>query len=418
MNILEIDIGEGFIPIGCLTGFSESEQTQTIPTTTRDNDGWRTVRGVYQTKSISFSAYMSEDIGILSYAELALIKRAGTVFDWRVEDDDGRGFFTEISIDQSAGEEVQYSATIRVSGRPSPDPQLPFVDAGTDITLAPGETTAELSGFVLNPDGSAITYQWTFVSGPVTPVITNSTTLTPEVTGMTVVGIYVFRLTATNDAGSASDTVSVGEVGVAPGISISLPSPRSLIAPGTFEFTITYIGADAITLDAADVTLNTTGTVSATRTVTGTGPTTRMVNVAVTSGIGSVSITIAPGTASNTNGSAPGAGPSVVGQVVTTPPPAPSGYNVYFVDDPIQNNNTLIAITAGNGEGDEYSAAIVSSGGGSPLVINGSFGATPTNIPLNVSSLPNGTLTMNFTVQQSTGSGTQSIPNVTTEKLV
>lgn len=419
MNILEIDIGEGFIPIGCLTGFNESEETQTIPTTTRDNDGWRSSRGTYQTKSINFSAYLNDDNAILSYPDLVDIKRDGIIFDWRVEDDDGRGFFTEMSIEQSVGTEVQYSGSIKVVGAPSADPQLPFVDAGENITLPVGVTTAELSGFVLNPDGSPITFLWTFVSGPTTPVITNETTLTPQVSGMTVVGEYVFRLTATNDAGSASDTVLVGEVDVAPGINISLPQPGGIIT-GTsdIEYTITYTGATSITLAVVDITINNpVGTVAVGSVVVqNTSSTTRTVVLQNVTGDGTVGISIASGTASNANGSAPAAGPSVAALVSPVPPPAPAGYTVTFVDDPIQNNNTQINVADGNGEAVTASYFMSSSGGGTLTDSGIPIGATPFNIPINVSALGNGLITMNFVLINS--GGTQNIQNIQTTKSV
>lgn len=418
MNILEIDIGAGYIPIGCLTNFNESEDVLTISTTTRDNNGWRTERGTYQSKSISFSAYLASDIAIIGYAGLTELKRAGTVFSWRVEDDEGQGFFTELSIDQSVGEEVQYSGNIRVTGRPSADPQLPFVDAGADITLDPGETTAELSGFVLNPDGSPITYLWTFVSGPTTPVITNETTLTPEVTGMTVVGEYVFRLTATNDAGSANDTVMVGEVGVAPGIVISLPDPGSVITGTTdIEFTITYMGATAITLAPGDITVNASGTVAVgSVAVQNTSSTTRTVVLQTITGDGNVGISIDAGTASNDNGSAPAAGPSVTALVLPVPPPAPSGYNVFFLDDPIQNDNTFIRVEDGNGEAVTANFFMSSSGGGTLTGSNVPITGTPQNIPIDVSGLDNGLITMNFTLVNA--GGTQTFTNIQTDKAV
>jgi len=416
MNILEIDIGEGFVPIGCLTEFSETEQTETIPTTTRDNSGWRTSRGTFQSKTITLSAYMATDLTVLSYPDIAGIKRSGIVFKWRVEDDDGEGFFSSLSLQQNSGEDLVYNATIRVTGRPSAPPQLPYVDAGVDITLTSGQTTVELDGFVLNPDGSPITYLWTFVSGPITPTITNETTLTPQVDGMTSSGTYVFRLTATNDAGSADDTVSVGEVGVAPGITISPPEPLSVITPNNVEFTITYSNADTVTLASGDITLNISGDVQATAVVSGTGPTTRTVLIDITSGTGSVGITIAPGTASNENGSASGAGPSLVAFVDPVPPPAPSGYNVSFLDEDIQSNDTFIRVDDGNGEAVTGNFFISSSGGGT---LNGNdiaITGTPQNIPINVSGLGNGVLTMNFTLVNA--GGQQQVSGITTTKSV
>ncbi|MBP7142738.1 MAG: hypothetical protein KBA71_12580 [Opitutaceae bacterium] len=81
---------------------------------------------------------------------------------------------------------------------------------------------------------------------------------------------------------------------------------------GPLSFTIAYSGADIITLSPGDVTLNTTGGVTATLQVSGTGLAERVVTLTNIQGAGTIGITIAAGTASDLAGNvAPGAGPSV-----------------------------------------------------------------------------------------------------------
>jgi hypothetical protein len=75
-------------------------------------------------------------------------------------------------------------------------------------------------------------------------------------------------------------------------------------------YTITYTGADTVTLADGDVTVNTTGTAGATATVTGSGTATRTVTLSGFSGRGTLGISLAAGTASDTAGNLAGsAGP-------------------------------------------------------------------------------------------------------------
>jgi hypothetical protein len=97
---------------------------------------------------------------------------------------------------------------------------------------------------------------------------------------------------------------------VPPGISISAPSVSSTTS-GPVTYTITYTEADNITLAADDVALNVTGTANGTVGVSGSGNTTRLVTISAISGVGTLGISIASGTASDAaNNMAEAAGPS------------------------------------------------------------------------------------------------------------
>jgi hypothetical protein len=66
-------------------------------------------------------------------------------------------------------------------------------------------------------------------------------------------------------------------------------------------YTVTYTGADTVTLSNADVTLNKTGTADGTVAISG-GDSTRKVTISDITGNGTLSISIAAGTASDTAG--------------------------------------------------------------------------------------------------------------------
>jgi glucose/arabinose dehydrogenase/PKD repeat protein len=73
----------------------------------------------------------------------------------------------------------------------------PVVDSGGDQNIL--NDTATLNGSASDPDGGAIvSYQWTQESGPSTAVLSGDTTATLTASDLTE-GVYIFRLTATDD---------------------------------------------------------------------------------------------------------------------------------------------------------------------------------------------------------------------------
>lgn len=105
----------------------------------------------------------------------------------------------------------------------------------------------------------------------------------------------------------------------APAATIGSPS-ASLATGGPVTFTVTYSGADSITLAPGNVTLNATGGVTATVGVSGSGNT-RTVTLSGITGTGTLGISLAANTASDLAGNfAPAAGPSTTFQVDNSPP--------------------------------------------------------------------------------------------------
>lgn len=79
-------------------------------------------------------------------------------------------------------------------------------NAGGNVTVCGSATT--LTGGVLGTVGAG-SPSWTFVSGPVTPVIASPGSLTTNVTGMTADGNYVFQLSHPCGTGTAQSQVTV-----------------------------------------------------------------------------------------------------------------------------------------------------------------------------------------------------------------
>jgi hypothetical protein len=93
----------------------------------------------------------------------------------------------------------------------------PTAAAGSDqsITLPTDEVTVNGSSSS-DPDGTISTYAWSYVSGPVVYTITNPGNASTTITGL-IAGVYVFRLTVTDDDGATgTDDVQI-TVNDAPG---------------------------------------------------------------------------------------------------------------------------------------------------------------------------------------------------------
>lgn len=105
-----------------------------------------------------------------------------------------------------------------------------------------------------------------------------------------------------------------------PTVTIGSPS-AAVTKSGPVTFTVTYGGADTVSLATIHITLNKTGTANGTVSVSGTGTTTRTVTVSSITGDGTLGISIAAGTASDNSGNnATAAGPSATFAVDNTAP--------------------------------------------------------------------------------------------------
>lgn len=94
----------------------------------------------------------------------------------------------------------------------NPAPSLdPLVSAGSPQTIVLPISSVNLLGSATASTGRSITSQaWTQISGPASSVISSPSTLTTVVSGLSVAGTYVFKLTATDNTGASSfGTVSI-----------------------------------------------------------------------------------------------------------------------------------------------------------------------------------------------------------------
>jgi hypothetical protein len=85
-----------------------------------------------------------------------------------------------------------------------------IVDAGKDQTIQLPVDSVNLKGTVTSGQSPTLVYSWTFISGPSTPVIANSSSTLASVNNL-VVGTYIFQFEAMNSAGTliGLDTTSV-----------------------------------------------------------------------------------------------------------------------------------------------------------------------------------------------------------------
>lgn len=100
------------------------------------------------------------------------------------------------------------SDTVNVTVNPAAN-LSPTANAGNDITLTLPNNTTTLSGSGTDPDGTISSYEWIKISGPVAGTLANANTANATASGL-VQGIYQYRLTVTDNAGSTgSDTIQV-----------------------------------------------------------------------------------------------------------------------------------------------------------------------------------------------------------------
>lgn len=177
--------------------------------------------------------------------------------------------------------------------------------ASADVTL---NTTGTTSGTVA-------------VSG--TGTVSRTVTLS-GITGSGTLGISIAAGTASNIAEDLAPEAGPSGIfsvdNIAPTISVSAPS-GSITRGDPISYTVTYDGNDAVALASGHVTLNKTGTANGTVSVSGTGLTTRTASISDITGDGTLGISIAAATASDSAGNtAPVAGPSATFTVDNTGP--------------------------------------------------------------------------------------------------
>jgi hypothetical protein len=191
------------------------------------------------------------------------------------------------------------------------DRTAPMVDAGVaQVVSAP--TT--LVGTASDGASGLASVRWSQISGPANLSIASRNSLSTGVSAPRD-GVYILALQATDAVGNrATDTTTLYCDLLPPLATISAPSAPAARAGASVTYTVTYTdsssGVAGITLADGDVQVITTGDAAATALVSGSGST-RTVTLTGFTGNGTVAISLAAGTATDTVGrSALAAGPS------------------------------------------------------------------------------------------------------------
>ena len=130
-------------------------------------------------------------------------------------------FQLTVTDDSAATNNAQ--VTITVNPEPTLPNQAPVANAGSNLTITAPVSSVQLDGSSsFDPDGTIVHYGWNEVSGPSDAGFSNSSAVSPIVTGL-VPGSYVFQLMVTDNDGSSSyDQMTVT---VNPGVSKPVSTP-------------------------------------------------------------------------------------------------------------------------------------------------------------------------------------------------
>lgn len=311
-----------------LTPTSVSSINRQTPSGTNTNAGSVTFRVTFAASAggLSTSNFATTTTGSVSGTSVTGVSGSGTIWDVTVNTGSGDG---TIRLDMINDNGVNPSLT-----------NVPFTSGQTYTIDKTAPTVSSITRAAANPtNASSVTFTVTFsesvsgvstgnfsvdATGPSGASISgiSGTGATRTVTVNTGTGDGTLSIDLLNNLSNISDnagnTMSSAFVSgeaytvdkTAPGVSIGAPSVGST-STGPVTYTITYTGADTVTLAGGNVTLNTTGTATGSVAVSGSGTATRTVTISSITGDGTIGISIAANTASDAAGNQAGAaGPS------------------------------------------------------------------------------------------------------------
>ena len=213
------------------------------------------------------------------------------------------------AVDGSGNNAIQAARSLTVI-----DTTVPVISV-----TSPGITTVEF-GTIWNEPGATVTDN----SGSATLFIGGDTVDPNAVAGTIFTITYNATDGSGNNATQATRNVTVVDT-IAPTIRIgrpSTPNPGS----GPVVYVVSYTGATSVTLSNGDVTLVKSGTADGTINVSGSGLSLRTVTISGITGDGTLSITIAAGTAMDgASNAAPAPGPGIPFSVDNNIPTLSSG---------------------------------------------------------------------------------------------
>ncbi|MEP7232654.1 MAG: PKD domain-containing protein [Ginsengibacter sp.] len=123
--------------------------------------------------------------------------------------------------------------------------QPPVANAGPDVILVLPANSVTLNGSGTDPDGTITKYAWAQVSGPSTSTISNTSTPQTTISNL-VAGVYVFKLTVTDNNGATD--LNQMQLTVKPGTGNQPPvadaGPDVILVLPTNSVTINGVGTD------------------------------------------------------------------------------------------------------------------------------------------------------------------------------
>jgi hypothetical protein len=263
---------------------------------------------------------------------------------------DGTYYYSIFALDGSGNVSVAATATVTVDTTPptvaisAPSTTLTrsgpvtFTVTWSDANLNAASISLLANQVTLNTSGTVAVGSITVSGSGATRTVQLS-----SLSGDGTVGISLPANTAAdqagNNAGAAGPSTTATVDNTAPTVAISSPSVATT-ASGPVTFTITYTGANSVTLSAGDITLVGTGSATGTVGISGSGNTTRTVTISGISGSGTLAISLGAGTASDTAGneaSATGASATVA---VNTPPTVAADTGIITVGEGAAATNT------------------------------------------------------------------------------
>lgn len=109
-----------------------------------------------------------------------------------------------LTVTDNNGASNSDDVTVTVNAATAPPNQAPHANAGSDISITLPTNSTTLNGTATDADGTITSYAWTKVSGPNTVTVVSPSTASTALNNL-VQGVYVFRLTVTDNSG-ATDT--------------------------------------------------------------------------------------------------------------------------------------------------------------------------------------------------------------------
>ncbi len=138
--------------------------------------------------------------------------------DVQVDDDDNGGTrdaqTTSFATNTTAFQNPSVFGTVYMTTCSGSANQPPVANAGADTTLSTGTTSFTLHGTGSDPEGNAVTFSWTQVSGP-TIAISGTGTASPSISGLSGGNTYIFQLTVSDGTLTATDNISVAVLAAA-----------------------------------------------------------------------------------------------------------------------------------------------------------------------------------------------------------